>query len=102
MFYLFFVILHFGDGGEHFYFFLFFLYLGWYAIQCMQCVYPTYRSIHMYRMWCCRVATLHCLLQVALLKDVLEEWKREVDKKPPEMSVDQAYDALGLKTGVGG
>ncbi|CAI8017294.1 DnaJ homolog subfamily C member 13 [Geodia barretti] len=39
---------------------------------------------------------------VALLKDVLEEWKKEVDKKPPEMSVDQAYDALGLKTGVGG
>ena len=37
-----------------------------------------------------------------LLKDVLEEWKREVDKKPPEMSVDQAYEALGLKTGVGG
>ena len=37
-----------------------------------------------------------------LLKDVLEEWKREVGKKPPEMSVDQAYDALGLKTGVGG
>ena len=42
------------------------------------------------------------LPQVALLKDVLEEWKKEVDKKPPEMSVDQAYDALGLKTGVGG
>ena len=42
------------------------------------------------------------LLQVKLLKDVLEEWKKEVDKKPPEMSVDEAYDALGLKTGVGG
>ena len=42
------------------------------------------------------------LPQVALLKDVLEEWKKEVDKKPPEMSVDQAYDALGLQTGVGG
>ncbi len=40
--------------------------------------------------------------QVKLLKDVLEEWKKEVDKKPPEMSVDQAYDTLGLKTGVGG
>ncbi len=37
-----------------------------------------------------------------LLKDVLQEWKREVEKKPPEMSVDQAYDVLGLKTGVGG
>jgi hypothetical protein len=33
---------------------------------------------------------------------VLEAWKREVEKKPPEMSVDQAYDALGLETGVGG
>lgn len=37
-----------------------------------------------------------------LLKDVLEEWKREVDKKPPDMTVDQAYDTLGLATGVGG
>lgn len=33
---------------------------------------------------------------------MLEAWKREVEKKPPEMSVDQAYDALGLETGVGG
>ena len=41
-------------------------------------------------------------LQVKVLKDVLIEWKKEVDKKPPEMSVDQAYDALGLATGVGG
>ena len=40
--------------------------------------------------------------QVKLLKDVLEEWKKEVEKKPPEMSVDQAYDTLGLPTGVGG
>lgn len=39
---------------------------------------------------------------VKVLKDVLIEWKKEVDKKPPEMSVDQAYDALGLATGVGG
>lgn len=36
------------------------------------------------------------------MKDVLEEWKKEVDKKPPEMSVDEAYSMLGLKTGVGG
>ncbi len=40
--------------------------------------------------------------QVKLLKDVLQEWKKEVEKKPPEMSVDQAYDTLSLKTGVGG
>ena len=33
---------------------------------------------------------------------MLEAWKREVEKKAPEMSVDQAYDALGLETGVGG
>ena len=39
---------------------------------------------------------------VKLLMDVLEAWKREVEKKPPEMSVDQTYDALGLETGVGG
>ena len=40
--------------------------------------------------------------QVKLLKDVLDEWKQEVDKKPPEMSVDEAYTKLGLKKGVGG
>ena len=40
--------------------------------------------------------------QVKLLKDVLEEWKKEVDKKPPEMSVDEAYQTLGLQRGVGG
>lgn len=45
---------------------------------------------------------MYVCVQVKLLKDVLEEWKKEVDKKPPEMSVDQAYDTLGLKTGVGG
>lgn len=39
---------------------------------------------------------------VKLLKDVLEEWKKEVEKKPLEMSVDQAYDTLGLPTGTGG
>jgi DnaJ family protein C protein 13 len=39
---------------------------------------------------------------VKVLKDVLMEWKREVEKKPPEMSVDQAYESLGLATGVGG
>ena len=37
-----------------------------------------------------------------LLKDVLGEWKREVEKKPPDMTVDQAYDTLRLPTGVGG
>ncbi|CAH0774017.1 unnamed protein product [Bemisia tabaci] len=36
---------------------------------------------------------------VQLLKDVLEAWKAEVEKKPPEMSVDDAYEALGLKRG---
>lgn len=42
------------------------------------------------------------VVQVKLLKDVLQEWKKEVDKKPPEMSVDQAYETLGLAIGVGG
>ncbi|XP_072047448.1 dnaJ homolog subfamily C member 13-like isoform X2 [Amphiura filiformis] len=39
---------------------------------------------------------------VRLLKDILEEWKREVDKKPPEMSLDEAYKVLKLSTGTGG
>ncbi|XP_055340824.1 dnaJ homolog subfamily C member 13-like [Paramacrobiotus metropolitanus] len=36
---------------------------------------------------------------VKLLKDVLEAWKKEVEKKPPTMSVDDAYDVLGVKKG---
>ena len=42
------------------------------------------------------------VLQVKLLKDILEAWKKEVEKKPPSMSIDDAYDVLNLKKGVGG
>uniref|UniRef100_A0AAR2LB97 J domain-containing protein n=1 Tax=Pygocentrus nattereri TaxID=42514 RepID=A0AAR2LB97_PYGNA len=38
---------------------------------------------------------------VKLLKDTLEAWKREVEKKPPSMSVDDAYEVLNLPTGQG-
>lgn len=34
-----------------------------------------------------------------LLKDVLEAWKKEVEKKPPIMTVDEAYKTLGLAAG---
>lgn len=40
-------------------------------------------------------------LQVKLLKDTLEAWKKEVEKKPPSMSVDDAYDVLNLPKGQG-
>ncbi|XP_063386094.1 dnaJ homolog subfamily C member 13 [Cydia fagiglandana] len=33
---------------------------------------------------------------VQLLKDVLEAWRREVEKKPPSMTASEAYAALGL------
>ena len=46
--------------------------------------------------------SLPLLPQVKVLKDVLLEWKKEVDKKPPEMSVSEAYQTLGLEAGVGG
>lgn len=36
---------------------------------------------------------------IQLLRDVLEAWKAEVERKPPEMSVDDAYQALGLTRG---
>ncbi|XP_011314514.1 dnaJ homolog subfamily C member 13 isoform X3 [Fopius arisanus] len=36
---------------------------------------------------------------VHLLKDVLDAWKKEVEKKPPIMTVDEAYRVLGLQTG---
>ncbi|XP_033727987.1 dnaJ homolog subfamily C member 13-like [Pecten maximus] len=39
---------------------------------------------------------------VKLLKDILEAWKKEVEKKPPSMSLDEAFAVLNLKKGVGG
>lgn len=41
------------------------------------------------------------LLQVKLLKDTLEAWKKEVEKKPPSMSVDDAFEVLNLPKGQG-
>uniref|UniRef100_A0A3B4F307 DnaJ heat shock protein family (Hsp40) member C13 n=1 Tax=Pundamilia nyererei TaxID=303518 RepID=A0A3B4F307_9CICH len=38
---------------------------------------------------------------VKLLKDTLEAWKREVEKKPPSMSVDDAFEVLNLPKGQG-
>uniref|UniRef100_A0A3Q1H7F9 J domain-containing protein n=1 Tax=Anabas testudineus TaxID=64144 RepID=A0A3Q1H7F9_ANATE len=38
---------------------------------------------------------------VKLLKDTLEAWKREVEKKPPSMSIDDAYEVLNLPKGQG-
>ncbi|KTG38214.1 hypothetical protein cypCar_00039258, partial [Cyprinus carpio] len=38
---------------------------------------------------------------VKLLKDTLDAWKREVEKKPPSMSVDDAYEVLNLPKGQG-
>ncbi|CAG9133966.1 unnamed protein product [Plutella xylostella] len=37
---------------------------------------------------------------VQLLQDVLEAWRREVEKKPPSMSLAAAYSALGLGAGA--
>ena len=34
---------------------------------------------------------------IQLLKDILDAWKIEVDKKPESMSMDDAYEALGLE-----
>lgn len=38
---------------------------------------------------------------VKLLKDVLDAWKQEVEKKPPTLSIEDAYKALRLKPGEG-
>ncbi|XP_016394510.1 dnaJ homolog subfamily C member 13 [Sinocyclocheilus rhinocerous] len=40
-------------------------------------------------------------IKVKLLKDTLDAWKREVEKKPPSMSVDDAYEVLNLPKGQG-
>lgn len=42
---------------------------------------------------------VYVCVQVGLLKDVLEAWRREVDKKPASMTAEQAFAALGLEPG---
>nr|CAD7257435.1 unnamed protein product [Timema shepardi] len=37
---------------------------------------------------------------VKLLKDVLDAWTKEVEKKPPAMSIDDAYEDLNLRRGM--
>ena len=37
-----------------------------------------------------------------LLKDILEAWKAEVEKKPPTMSLEEAYETLNMAKGVRG
>lgn len=37
---------------------------------------------------------------VKVLRDILEAWKFEVNKKPPTMSIDDALTRLGLETGI--
>ena len=39
--------------------------------------------------------------QIRLLKDILDAWKVEVEKKPPDMSIDEAYEVLHLPRGEG-
>lgn len=39
---------------------------------------------------------------VLLLKEVLLTWKAEVEKKPPTMSLNEAYQVLGMPAGAGG
>lgn len=41
------------------------------------------------------------LFQVKLLKDTLDAWKKEVEKKPPTMSIEDAYEVLHLPKGQG-
>ena len=41
-------------------------------------------------------------LQVRLLKDILDAWKREVEKKPPTMSIEDAYNVLNLTKSTDG
>lgn len=47
------------------------------------------------------VKSVHVHTQVKLLKDTLEAWKKEVEKKSPSMSVDDAYEVLNLPIGQG-
>ncbi|XP_071822188.1 dnaJ homolog subfamily C member 13-like isoform X2 [Apostichopus japonicus] len=39
---------------------------------------------------------------IKFLRDVLEEWKKEVEKKPPNLTLEEAYETLNLQTGAGG
>lgn len=63
-------------------------------VQCLIFLFPP-------PVFCDGLLWLFCPLQVKLLKDTLDAWKREVEKKPPSMSVDDAYEVLNLPKGQG-
>ena len=44
----------------------------------------------------------HVHLQVKLLKDILEAWKKEVEKKPSSLTIEEAYETLKVKTDPSG
>jgi len=41
-------------------------------------------------------------VKVKLLKEILEAWKDEVERKPPSMSIEEAYKVLNLPLQQGG
>jgi len=47
------------------------------------------------------IDSVFCGFQIRLLKDILDAWKSEVEKKPPTMSISEAYETLELPSGVG-
>lgn len=70
-------------------------------IQYPQLEYELFCNIYYLRHLCDtnRFANWPILDPIKLLKDVLEAWKQEVEKKPPSISIDDAYEILGLERG---
>jgi len=60
-----------------------------------------YSPWRMYASLTAGVCLINILLQVRLLKDILDAWKVEVEKKPATMSISDAYETLELPTDVG-
>jgi hypothetical protein len=58
--------------------------------------HTTYRSTHQVRFPAWPISN-----HIQLLKDVLDQWKIEVEKKPETMSMEEAYETLGLDASEG-
>ena len=54
------------------------------------CAFRAYRQERLTRI-------LLFICQVRLLKDILEAWKKEVEKKPSDLTLDEAYETLKVK-----
>lgn len=61
--------------------------------MCLGCAFLPFDHAFLVGLTLCLMSTLP---QVELLRDILIEWAREVEKRPPSMTAEECFALLGL------